>query len=68
MGAGALVPVLILVVTAAVIGVGGAGRSRFPAAGLAWLGTVVCILAGLRMWVTGFARSVWWTPMPSVSS
>ncbi len=50
MGLGALVPVLILVVTAAVIGVGGAGRSRFPAAGLAWLGTVVCILAGLRMW------------------
>jgi len=50
MGVGALVPVLILVVTAAVIGVGGAGRSRFPAAGLAWLGTVVCILAGLRMW------------------
>ena len=50
MAVGALVPVLILVVTAAVIGVGGAGRSRFPAAGLAWLGTVVCILAGLRMW------------------
>ena len=53
MGAGALIPVLILVVTAAVIGVGGAGvagRSRFPAAGLAWLGTVICILASLRLW------------------
>ena len=54
MGAGALVPVLILVITAAVISVGGASgvgsRSRFPAAGLAWLGTVTCILAGLRLW------------------
>lgn len=50
MGMGALVPVLILVVTAAVVGVGGAGRSRFPAAGLAWLGTAVCILAGFRLW------------------
>ena len=50
MGLGALVPVLILVVTAAVISVGGAGRTRFPAAGLAWLGTVICILAGLRLW------------------
>ena len=53
MGAAALVPVLILVTTAVVIAVGGAGRAvgdRFPSAGLAWLGALVSVLACLRMW------------------
>ncbi|MGH9463214.1 MAG: NADH-quinone oxidoreductase subunit N, partial [Vicinamibacteria bacterium] len=50
---GALAPFLILVATAAVIAVGGAGRgsgTRAASAGIAWLGVFACTLACLRIW------------------
>ena len=53
MGMEALAPVLILVTTAVVIVVGGAGRAsgtRFASAGLAWLGVLVSAMACLRIW------------------
>ena len=49
----ALAPVLILVTTAVVIVVGGAGRAsgtRFASAGLAWLGVLVSAMVCLRIW------------------